>query len=150
MKLVLGTYSSLDDYNADCDYARVDLTPALARRILRQMDLAVGLQSADVALHEMYYWDGEVDFFATPTDPELERWLPEDCESFVVLPDEVVIPMACWQSTEYDRRVINVVGPCVEVSWQSSPKHVCITITTASLPRSFVEEAARPSEAGLT
>lgn len=143
MKFVLGTYSSLDDYDADCEYALVDLTAEMATRILKQMDLAAGLQGANVALHEMYYWDDSVEFFAAPKDPGWEQWLPEDCESMVVLPEDVRIPHMCLQSTEYNRRVINTASERVEVHWQGSPRHVCITITTASLPRKLVEQATR-------
>jgi len=149
MRLVLGTYSSLDDYDADCEYAVVDLTAEMATRILKQMDLAAGLHGANVTLHEMYYWDDSVEFFAAPKDPSWEQWLPEDCESMVVLPDDVRIPHMCFQSTEYNRRVINTASERVEVHWQGSPKHVFITITTASLSRLFVEEAVRQSQAAL-
>ena len=143
MKLVLGTYSSEDGYNADCEYALVLLTPTLATRILARMDLAARLHGEDVVLHELTYWDGEADFFAAPTDSVWEKWLPEDYESFVMLPDNLTIPLACFQSTEYGRLVINTVGERVEVYWQSSPKNVSIAITTASLSKSFVEQAAR-------
>ena len=38
MKIVLSTWSTIDDYNADCDFGLVDLTPILAARILSRMD----------------------------------------------------------------------------------------------------------------
>ena len=38
MKIVLSTWSTSENYNADCDFGLVDLTPILAARILSRMD----------------------------------------------------------------------------------------------------------------
>ncbi|MBI2823134.1 MAG: hypothetical protein HYX69_00420 [Planctomycetia bacterium] len=141
MRIGLGTYSS-EDYNADCDYALVDLTPALAKRILARMDLAARLHRDDISLHELYFWNAEAEFFSTPDDALTEQ-LPDASDGHVILPEGLEIPADCFQRTEYDHMIVNTVGEECEVFWRSSPKNVFIEITTASLPRELIEQIAR-------
>jgi hypothetical protein len=142
MKVVLNTWSTSEDYNADCDYALVDLTSNLAARILTRMNLIDRLRKDDMALHEVSFWDATAEFFATPDEESLAEYLPEDGDSFTVLPEGIEIPVDSFQRTDCDRLNIDVCGSDLEVSWRSYPRHVTLQITTTSVPRSFLEKVA--------
>ena len=142
MKIVLSTWSTIDDYNADCDFGLVDLTPILAARILSRMDFIDRLRTDDAALHEVSFWDATAGFFATPNHESLVGHLPDDGDSFTVLPEGIEIPVDSFQTTECDRLVIDVYGKDLEVTWRSYPKHTTLQITTASVPRTFLEKVA--------
>jgi hypothetical protein len=146
MKLVMSTWSS-DDFNGDCDFAIVDVTSELATKILRRMDIVRRLHLEDVSVRELVFWDCTPEFFATPDDEELVELLPEDGDSYKTLPADRKIPDECFQSTECECLVIDVCGEAVEAFWRASPKHVEVTITTTSLPRSFIEQIASGSSA---
>jgi hypothetical protein len=63
MHIILNTHSSHAEYNADCDYAIVELTPALAEEIRRRVALASEARQQDSDLYELYFWGSTAEFF---------------------------------------------------------------------------------------
>jgi hypothetical protein len=142
MNIVLGTWSS-EDFNADCDYALVALTPDLATRILQRMDVVERLQHDDSAVREVLFWDCSPEFFVQPEDEQLLELLPADGDSYQALPAGQQIPDDAFQRTEGAVLVIGKHGQELEAHWRATPKHVAIYVSTASLPRSFIEKTAQ-------
>ena len=63
MHLILNAHSSDPHYNGDCDYAIVDLTPALAARIRGRVALARQAGQQDNDLNELYFWGSTAEFY---------------------------------------------------------------------------------------
>ena len=63
MHLILNAHSSNPDYSGDCDYALVDLTPALAKRIRSRVALARQAGQHDNDLYELCSWGSSAEFY---------------------------------------------------------------------------------------
>ena len=109
---------------------------------MRRMDIVRRLHQQDISVRELVFWDCTPEFFATPDDEELVEPTAEDGDSYKMLPADRKIPADCFQSTECECLAIDACGETVEAFWRASPKHVEVTITTTSLPRSFIEQIA--------
>ena len=56
MQLILNVHSSNGHYDGDCDYAIVELTPALAEQIRNRVALAREAGQKDNDLWELFFW----------------------------------------------------------------------------------------------
>ncbi len=63
MHLILNAHSSNEHYNGDCDYALVELTPALVEQIRSRVALAREAGQKDNNLYELYFWGSTAEFF---------------------------------------------------------------------------------------
>lgn len=143
MKIVLGTCSSNPNFNADCDFGLVELTPEYAELILKRMQALAELAKSDRSLHEAHYWDASASYFQTTFDDELDEDLEEAHDTYVVLKENVEVPEKSFKRVEYTRMVVSVMGEELEVSWRASPKNASLYVETNELPKSLIEEAAR-------
>jgi hypothetical protein len=120
MHLILNVHRSNQHYNGDCDYAVVELTPALAKRIHSRVALARQAAKQDSDLFELYFW-GSADFFdhvildacqeAVATASRRRRdkaaldWLTDfEGREYAVVPASVDVDAYEPQRTEYGRR----------------------------------------------
>jgi hypothetical protein len=143
MKIALGTCSSDPDFNAGCDFALVDLTPACAERILSRMRALHNLAESDHSLHEAHYWDAEAAYFETTLDDEIDEQLEPAHDTYVVLDEGIEVPAEAFKGVEYTHMVVSVIGDELEVSWRASPKSASLYVESNPLPKSLIEEAAR-------
>ena len=63
MRIILKSSSTNPEYNGDCDYAVVELTPVLVKQLRRRADLAREVGQQDNDLYEMRFWGGTADFY---------------------------------------------------------------------------------------
>jgi hypothetical protein len=70
MKLILKTHCT-NEYFDGCSYALVDLTPTLARKVLRRREMFEADRRNDPDLTETSYYSGDADYFSSlPTTNE--------------------------------------------------------------------------------
>ena len=63
MTIVLGTHSTNPEFNGDCDYAVVQLTPWVMDQIRQRVELARQAGHQDNDLYELYFWGGRAEFY---------------------------------------------------------------------------------------
>jgi hypothetical protein len=142
MRIVPGTCSSEGDFNAGCDFAMVDLTPAYAERILNRMRALQALAQSDRSLHEAHYWDANAAYFETTLVEEIDERLEPAHDTYVLLDETIDVPSEAFKRVEYTHMVISVMGEELEVSWRVTPRTASLYITTNGLPKSLIEDAA--------
>lgn len=143
MKFLMRAYSSNGDYNADIEYAWVDVTKELAQIILARRKLFLAAAEGDKkipgcehsSLWEMYFGDHHARYFAHEAVPDelgqqvfdetgeavATEWDPGDNDG---------------ERTECDQMIIVDNG----VRWTTIPKHADIYITSETIPFSKIEE----------
>ncbi|MGA2255890.1 MAG: hypothetical protein ABSG53_14685 [Thermoguttaceae bacterium] len=160
MYLILNAHSSNEHYNAGCDYAVVDLTPALAEQIRSRVALARKARQKDADLWELYFWGGTPDFHdhaildacqdaaaASGLDPDNADcdWLTEfELQEYAVVPMGVDLNVHERQRTECDQMIIQISPSPLRrefsIIWTASPKYADLDVTTAELPLTAMEE----------
>lgn len=166
MHLILMTHSSNSEYNADCDFAVVELTPALLDEIRARVELAHETRQKDASLYELHFWGSTAEYFpyalidacqeavATRTvdgdaDQAAQNWLGDlESSGHALLPEGVVMSKVDAQRTECDRMVVTVVAGQrgeTDISWEASPKHTDIYITTWDVTLATLESLVAPA-----
>ena len=161
MHLILNVHSSNPHYNGGCDYAVVELTPALAKRIRSRVALARKARQKDNDLWELYFWGGTAAFFdhnilnacqeAIATAGRRRRnkaaldWLTDfEGREYAVVPAGVDLNAHEAQRTEYDQMIIQVSPSSLReefsIIWTATPKHADLDVTTGELPLAAMEE----------
>jgi len=161
MHIILNAHSSNEHYNGDCDYAIVDLTPALAEQIRRRVALARQAGQQDDDLYELYFWGSTAEFYdhsildaceeaaaaAHVPDPDqaARDWLADfEQREYAVVPEGVDFTAHEAQRTEVDQMVVRCSPsshrPEFEIAWTASPKHSDVYVTTCELPLTAMEE----------
>jgi len=154
VKIILSTHSSDPDFNGDCDYAVVELTPELVDRIRRRVELARQAGRQDSDLWEMYFWDGAAEFYdcglvdacqqAFAADQAAQEWLTaleQDGHAFV--PPTANLTVCQPQRTECDQMIVRASPSLVEseheIAWTVIAKHSDVYVTTSDLKLTSLE-----------
>ena len=163
MHIILNVCSSNEHYNGDCDYAIVDLTPALAERIRRRVALARQAGEQDRDFWEMYFWGSTTEFYdhklldacqdavvaaARGSDPDqaARDWLADfEQREYAVVPDGVDFAAHQAQRTEVDQMIVRRHQPDFAIAWTASPKHSDVYVTTSELPLAVMETLLAPT-----
>ena len=161
MHLILNAHSSNPHYSGDCDYAVVELTPALVKQIRSRVALARQAAKQNRDLWELHFWGSSAEFFdheildaceetvATAgrrrRDKAALDWLTAfEQREYAVVPDGVDVDAHEGQSTEYDQMIVQCNryprGLEFSVFWTASPKNSDVDVTTAELPLKTMEE----------
>lgn len=149
MKLVCSTYSNNEDYNAECNYAYVDLTPALAQRLLARHEAWTKLKATDQELSYICFWDGTPVFVETlpasvdRDDIPVSEYIEEQLYSKqdwmeIQLTEKEIRKDDNAQRVEIVQAHISEDG----LYWSCSPKHTSITIETKPLEIALLKKAA--------
>jgi hypothetical protein len=133
MKLLLKTWSTNENFNGDCDYAAVDLTPELATILERRITQFKILKQAETSLDTMVYWDASADMLGWTE--EIEEVADPDKENVFEVPDSFVFGEP--QRTECDRVEVTDTG----VRFTCYPKHCDCRIESAELRLEVIERA---------
>jgi hypothetical protein len=140
MKLILKTHSDNEHYNADCDYAMVELTASLAKLCLRRMVLLATAAKRDREAYELSFWDYHCTFFKYFEIPdEIYGESPFDVEEYLEVPDTFEVPEDAIQPTECDQMVV-ADG---RVHWVVIPRHSSIYITTENIPLELIADVRK-------
>jgi hypothetical protein len=139
MKLILRTHCT-NEFLDGCSYALVDLTPTLARTVLRRREIFEANRRNDPDLNEIRYYNGDADYFsALPTtdgtSDEIERRLAK--KGFTQAPTDFCVDDELLERTECGQMVISTVG----VRFQCYPKHCDPLVETHEIDFKTVEEA---------
>lgn len=162
MRILFETHSTDPDFNGDCDYAVVDMTPALVEQIHRRVELARQVGRQDYDLWELYFWGGTAEFYdstlldackeaiaaaarGTDADQAVGDWLADlDHNGHAVLPEGVDLTAHTVQRTECDQLIVRCSpsshDPRFEIAWTASPKHSDVYVTTRDLPLAALEQ----------
>ncbi len=159
MRLILMVHSSCSDYNVGCDYAVVDLTPAMVELIRSRAALAYQSARQEPKLDEISFWSGTAEFYSTALADACQEavaaatggeeandaatvWLNElESQGYAVVPQRIDLGKFEAQRTECDRMTVSVpIGKkdC-DVSWCAYPKHTDVRVTTWDMPLSAME-----------
>lgn len=146
-KLLLYVYSSNPDYNANCDVAIVDLSPALARVGLTRMGWVRALMAEEVDLCTMYYLDFSIMYCSVhdALDEMVERltgtdvFAALDIRECVILPEDFAVPEEHVQRTDTNVMVVTDT----ELYWQAIPPHASLVVSTSRLGRTQIEAWAQ-------
>jgi hypothetical protein len=158
--IVIGTHSTDSEFNGDCDYAVVQLTPDLVDQIRRRVELARQAGQQDGDLYELYFWGGTAEFYdgnlldacqeavaaATGADGDqaAQDWLTKlERDGHALVPPAVDLAACQSQWTECDQMVVRRCPPSsdprYEIAWTASPKHSDVYVTTRDLPLAALE-----------
>jgi hypothetical protein len=139
MKLILKTHCTNEFFDG-CSYAVVDLTPALARKVLQRREIFETVRQKDSDLTETSYYNGDAEYFsALPTTfeafDEVERRLAD--RGFTQVSQDFSVSDEFLERTECGEMVISTGG----VWFQCYPKHCDPVIETHEIDFKTIEGA---------
>jgi len=154
IRIIFETSSSNPDYNADCDYAVVELTPGLVDEVRRRVALARQAGQQDDDLYELYFWGGTAVFYdgglvdacqeAAATDEAAQDWLSGlNQVGYALVPPAADLAKCEPQRTECEQVIVRCSpssrNPEFEIAWTAIPKHSDTYVTTRDLPLAVLE-----------
>ena len=161
MHLIFMVDSSNSECNCGCNYAVVELTPALVEQIHQRAALVRQAAQQDANLDEISFWDSAADFYGSALADACQAavaahtvsgdanqaaadWLTDlETDGYAAVPQGVDLDKFDAQRTECDRIIVSsAVGDrddC-EICWKSMPKHADLYVTTWELPLSAMEK----------
>ena len=156
--IVLPTHSTNPEFNDECDYAVVRLTPALVDQIRHRVELAREAGRRDDDLYEIYFWGGTAEFYdsgladacqeAAATDQAAQDWLTGlEQNGHALVPPGADLAACQPRRVECDQMVVRRCPPShdprYEIAWTASPKHTDVYVTTRDLPLEALEGYVR-------
>jgi hypothetical protein len=167
MKILFRAESDNSEYSADCDFAIVDMTPALWQEVRRRVKLARRIFQADGDLWRLCFWGGTAEFhpyrlvmacedavFAATEGPEdaksaaASAWSAQiDDPGYALLPSGVDLAAHPAESTECDQMNVRCLPHCgkpeFDIAWTAMPKHADFSVATRDLPLAVLESYFR-------
>jgi hypothetical protein len=167
MKIIFRTQSDNPEYSADCDYAVVDMTPALWQEIRRRVETARQSLQTDGDLYTLCFWGGTAEFYSCRLIEACEEAIAAETEGndkeksaaawawsaqfddpgYVLLPSGVDLDKYQPERTECDQMIVRCVPsggrPEFEVAWTAIPKHTDIHVATRDMPLAAIEACVR-------
>ena len=142
MIIILGVVASDSSSDHACDYAAVELTTPMAKKIVARMDAVMALYRQDRSTHEICFLDSAVTFFQRRFADGLDGFIPRDASEYL-LPAEPTAALdgsPVWTESESMVVAVNATEP--EVYWRARAKHAPIHMQTCSVPKSEIARAA--------
>jgi hypothetical protein len=148
--IILATHSTDENFNGDCDYAVVQLTPELVDQVHRRVELARQAGQQDDDLYELNFWGGTAEFYdsdlleacqeAIAADQTAKDWLSGlEQNGHALLPPTADLAACQSQQVECDRMVVRRCPSRYEIAWTASPRHTNVDVTTRDLPLTALE-----------
>jgi len=142
MKIVTNVISSDVDYNGDCDYAFVDISPIDAKSYLKYMDKAKELKSEIETLYCFQLFNYAVDYFCDhDAFDELGYEIVKSDDNLIICPEDYKLPKDTIQRTEC--AILRVCDD--EISWNALIKHTGVKVSTCGISRKVLEKIAKSS-----
>jgi hypothetical protein len=160
IRIIFDTSSNNPDFNGDCDYAVVELTPESVDRIRRRVELARQAGRQDSDLWELYFWDCAADYYdgkladacqeavaaasGAQGDQAAQEWLSGlERDGYAIMPAAVDLSAHQPQRIECAQMIVRAspssVNPQYEIAWTAIPKHTDVYVTTRDLPLAAME-----------
>jgi hypothetical protein len=160
MHLILMTHSSNPEYNGDCDYAVIELTPIVLETIRVRVALAREVKRQNPDVCDVAFYGCTPDYFddklaeacqdaieagtAGSTDAAAdaaEEWLTKlEGSGFTGLPEGVDLNAFDVQRTECDQMSVSIAtSDQADLTWTAYVKNTDTLITTRDLPMSKLE-----------
>lgn len=151
-RLLSRTYSDIEDYYGDCEFAVLIVTDELAKKILARGKHLRELQEKDEDINHITYssYDEVMFFTQEDMDPELVvGFTAEACNeveegNWVELPDEFVIDEEKAQRLEFG--LMMVFEDHIKFEYQ--PKHTELTVETSWMTYNEAEKYINGKSAG--
>ena len=152
--VVLATDSTSPEFNGDCDYAVVRLTPEVVDMVRRRVELVRQAGGQDDSLYELSFWDGTAEFYdsdlvdtcqaAFADETAAQEWLDGlEQEGHALVPAGTDLAALQPQRTECDQMAVQCSplsrDPHYEIAWSANPKHSDVCVTTHDLPLAALE-----------
>jgi hypothetical protein len=145
---LVSTNSSDSEYNADCDYAIIELEQWLLEDLLERRARFKKLKEYDDRLFEIVYWDnGTAEFISEEEVEKLHDYIP-DGMSMDEFQDELAQGKPIFLKEGFSvaperttMHTMHISENCME--WKCVPKHTTITIETDSVFFDRLTEHAR-------
>jgi hypothetical protein len=162
--IILGTHSTDPEFNGDCDYAVVQLTPELLEQIHRRVEVARQARQQDDDFFELYFWGGTAKFYSgdlietcqeavaaasgTDGDQAAQDWLTKlEQNGHALIPPTIDLAACQPQRTELDQMIVRRSSlsddTLYEVAWIATLKHSDVCVTTSDLPLAALEGYVR-------
>jgi hypothetical protein len=131
---LLNTHSTNPDAEVGCRVAYVEMTPKLAKLVLKRIRAFKAAKKADGTLYEMHFWDGSLDYLtdvgASKVPEQAQRALEQEGVTTVAAKfRNVDLTEEDFDRTECDVMLVREGG----VSWTAIPKHTDIYVSTEEI-----------------
>jgi hypothetical protein len=136
MKILTQANSSNDQYDADISFVLIDLTPKLARLILKRCAEFKRLKAKDKEALETYYWCGEAIYLRYDDVAAKDQ---EAVNVDLIVETKSKLTFEDGQRVECSQMFVDEDS----VTFTAIPKHTSIYITSERIPLSTVREAAK-------
>lgn len=136
MNLLMNGRSSNEDYDADISFVFVELTPKLARLILRRMAAFKALKRKDKKALETYYWDGSATYLRYD---KVGEQLASKVNTDLLVEMKKPIDYLDGENVECDQMVVDEEA----VTFTAIPKHSNIYISSERIPVSTIRKALK-------
>jgi len=135
--LIMDTSSTDENYNGDCDYALVPMTPSYVADLLWYMDEVVRLHKADDSVYDLECWDSTPSYFRFNDRLEVIRDIYGDLAVNVPRGDPILLTEdPKFGEEEFQRVECRTVQVSVdEVWWTAYVKHTNVRIETARVAK---------------
>jgi hypothetical protein len=152
MRIILKVSSSSEYCNGGCEFALLDLTPALARPALRRIATLREQKSLDPDIDEVYYWAYFAEYFSPwgglasagkeveATSVTLEGMLDElpiEDKEIVCVPETFQLPPHQIARVECEQMVVREGS----IVFMAIPKHASYYVQTVEIPLAMLETA---------
>jgi len=135
-RYLLPTTCDNPEYNADCDYAVVEITADDLARFERRAAILRAAGGQDDRLYEMYFWGCSADFYSLADMEEAfaVAGIPDIGEG-VRLPDKIALGPYTPHRVECGQEIFrrDACADWVEIGWVVIPKHTDLYVTTRPL-----------------
>jgi len=135
MKILMRGNSTDENYDADISYVFVDLTPTLARQMLKRVAEFKRTKAKDTHALETYYWNHEAIYLSYGQVSEKEQ---EAVNTDLVVDATTKITFADGARVECNQMIVS--DDCVYFT--AIPKHSSIYIISEQIPLATIREAA--------
>jgi hypothetical protein len=135
--LIIDTSSTNEDYNGDCDFALVPLTPDYVADLLWYMAEVERFHRADESIYAIECWDATASYFRWNDRLEAIRDIHGDLAIDVPRGDPILLTEnPSFGEEEFQRVECQTVQAAEdEVWWTAYVKHTNVRIETARIPR---------------
>jgi transcription initiation factor IIE alpha subunit len=137
MNLLMRSNSTDENYDADISFVFVELTPTLARLILRRMAEFKRTKAKDKEALETYFWNRNAIYLRYDKVSEKMATKLNDNGEFIEIARSLSFDDG--ENTECDQMVVGEG----HVYFTAIPKHTSIYIVSDRIPISTIREAAK-------